>query len=487
MKGVATALEHATGLFVAGEWVTGASTVSVRDKYTDEQIAELASPDDEQLEAALASAEAASRIEFPPSRRAQVLRVAAARLEAWGDDIVPMYVAETGFPAIEGERELARARSIFELSAQEAERLAGEVVPVQSTPGYDDTICLTLRVPVGVVAAISPFNAPLSTVAHKLGPALAAGNAVVLKPAEKTPISSMFIVAALIEAGLPAGRIQLVVGPGRTIGDRVVRDPRVRYVTFTGSTEVGRHIRSVSGLARTQLELGSNSPTIVWSDADLELASRLVAGAGYRKSGQVCTSVQRLIAHRSVADELVDRLASHVAKLGFGDPRAGSTTVGPLIDEGSADRARALIDDAVGHGARLVVGGASADATGVVLAPTLLAGVDRNARLSQQEAFAPIVGVTSVDSFEEAVSLANSTPYGLQAGVFCADLDIAFSFARSLEMGGVIINDTSSTHPDAMPYGGVKESGHGVEGPRYAVQDMTDSRAVMLRLRPRRG
>jgi succinate-semialdehyde dehydrogenase/glutarate-semialdehyde dehydrogenase len=310
---------------------------------------------------------------------------------------------------------------------------------------------------------------------------------MVLKPAATTPVSAMFIAAALLEAGLPAGRIQLVVGPGRTVGDRLVRDPRVRYVTFTGSTEVGRHIRAVSGLARTQLELGSNSPTIVWSDADLDLAARLVAGAGYRKSGQVCTSVQRLIVHRAIAEELVDRLAAQVAGLGFGDPRAASTTVGPLIDAGSADRARALIDDAVGRGARLVVGGTSAGATGAVIAPTLLADVGRDARLSQQEAFAPIVGVTRADSFDEAVSLANATPYGLQAGVFCTDLDVAFSFARTLEMGGVIINDTSSTHPDAMPYGGVKESGHGVEGPRYAVQDMTDSRAVMLRLRPARS
>lgn len=470
-----------TGLLVNGEWAPGTGPLTVRDKYSGSVIAELAVPGPDQVDAALESAAAEADLDFPVAERAAVLRRAAGFLAAWRDEIIANYVAETGFTPGDGATELNRTTQIFELSAQEAERLAGEVVPIAATPGNADALCYTTRVPVGVVAAITPFNAPLSTVAHKIAPALAAGNAVVLKPAELTPLGSLALVRALLAAGLPPRRMQLLPGPGETVGDRVARHPAVGYVSFTGSTAVGRHIRAVSGLARTQLELGSNSPTLLWRDGDLDLALPMIVTAGYRKAGQVCTSVQRLLVHREIAAEVSERLAGLVRALRYGDPRSPGAAFGPVISEAAAIRAEAMIGDAVSAGARLAAGGTR---SGAVLAPTLLDRLPAEATLARDEAFAPVIAMTAIGSVVEGVALANATRYGLQAGVFCQDLDVAFTFARRLRMGGVIVNGASSYHPDPMPYGGVKDSGQGTSGPRYAVADMTDTHTVILRLRP---
>ncbi|MEU5888968.1 aldehyde dehydrogenase family protein [Streptomyces sp. NPDC047461] len=472
-------MQDGTGLLVDGTWARGSGRLPVADKYTGEVLAELHVPGPDQVDAAVASAARAAD-GLPPARRAAILRLAARLLDERRAAILAQYVAETGFTPADAVTEFDRTLLILELCAQEAERLTGEMVPVQAAAGHDDSLCFTLRVPVGVVAAITPFNAPLSTVAHKVAPALAAGNAVVLKPAEQTPLCAIALVRALLEVGLPERLVQLLPGPGETVGDQLVRHPDVRYITFTGSTAVGRHIRAVSGLARTHLELGSNSPTLLWRDADLDHALPLVVRAGYRKAGQVCTSVQRLLAHATIADEVTDRLAALVGDLAYGDPRAPGIQVGPLISSEAAGRAEALTADAVGRGGRLVTGGGR---EGPMMAPALLSGLPDSARLASEEAFAPLLAIASVGSLDEAVRLANATRYGLQAGVFCQDLDIALTFARRLEMGGVIINDTSSTHPDPMPYGGVKDSGQGVEGPAFAVRDMTESRTVLVRHR----
>ncbi|WP_427918989.1 aldehyde dehydrogenase family protein [Streptomyces sp. cg40] len=472
-------MDDGTGLLVAGTWVNGPGRLPVADKYTGDVIAELHVPGPGQVDAAIASA-ARSVGQLPHQERALVLRRAARLLDERRDTVVDQYVAETGFTPADAVTELDRTLLILELCAQEALRLTGEMVPVQAAAGHHDSLCFTLRVPVGVVAAVTPFNAPLSTVAHKIAPALAAGNAVVLKPSEQTPLSAIALVHALLDAGLPEGLVHLLPGPGETVGDQLVRHPDVRYITFTGSTAVGRRIRAVSGLARTHLELGSNSPTLLWRDADLDLALPLLARAGYRKAGQVCTSVQRLFVHETIADEATTRLTALVQTIAYGDPRAAGTQVGPLIDTGAARRAQALVEDAVGHGSRLLTGGAR---EGAVIAPALLAGLPDGARLAAEEAFAPLIAVASVGSLDEAVRQIEATRYGLQAGVFCQDLDVALGFARRLHTGGVIINDTSSCHPDPMPYGGVKDSGQGVEGPGYAVPDMTDSRTVLIRHR----
>jgi acyl-CoA reductase-like NAD-dependent aldehyde dehydrogenase len=351
---------------------------------------------------------------------------------------------------------------------------------VAAAPGSEGRLAFTIRVPVGVVAAIAPFNAPLNTVVHKIAPAIAAGNAVVLKPAELTPLCAVALAQVLLDAGLPPGFLQLVCGPGETTGAALVADRRVRFFTFTGSAAVGLAIKQNSGIAKTHLELGSNSASIVAADADLDLVADLVIRAGYRKAGQVCTSVQRLIAHALVADDLTERLAKRVAALRAGDPRAAGVQVGPMIAPAEAERAQGWIRQAVQRGAALLAGG---DRDGPVLTPAFLRDPPADSQIMTGEIFAPAVALVTVGGLDEAIDLVNAGEYGLQAGVFTRDLDAAFSAARRLQVGGVMINDTSSYHADAMPYGGVKNSGYGLEGPRYAVQDMTDPRIIVLNLR----
>lgn len=471
--------DESTGIFIAGEWSPAKERLIVQDKYTAEPVAEIGVADESHVGKAVASAAEAVRRPLPPSDRERILLSAADLLEARSTEIEADYVSETGFTPADASGELKRAAGIFRLSAGEAIRLAGEEVPVAATPGSENRIAFTMRIPVGVVAAISPFNAPLSTVAHKVGPALAAGNGVVLKPAGTTPLSAIAIVQALSDAGLPPGYLSLVPGPGSRTGTALVSHPDVRFVTFTGSTAVGRHIRMNSGLARTHLELGSNSVSIVAADADLALVTELVGRAGYRKAGQVCTSVQRILVERTKFDELGGLLAAKVATMKAGDPRDPQSDIGPLISAAEAERAQSWIASAGATGAT-VVGG---ERDGAILQPTLVLSPGDDSDLVTQEAFAPVVSVIPVDSTDQAITLANAGPYGLQVGFFTQDIDRAFDAAKRLEAGGVIINDTSSYHADGMPYGGVKESGHGVEGPKYAVQDMTDPRIVVMNLK----
>jgi acyl-CoA reductase-like NAD-dependent aldehyde dehydrogenase len=302
---------------------------------------------------------------------------------------------------------------------------------------------------------------------------------VVLKPAEQTPLCSLALAAILQQAGLPPGYLNVVNGPGATVGRALTADPRVRFITFTGSTAVGLAIRHQSGITKTHLELGSNSASIVAADADLELVARLVRSAGFRKAGQVCTSVQRVIADARVAGQLADLLRERAAKVRPGDPRDPATGVGPLIAPAEAERARSWIDQATGQGASLLTGG---DRDGALLSPAVLYDPPPGCAVMTDEIFAPVVAVVPVRTVDDGIDLVNAGRYGLQAGVFTRDLDVAFAAARRLRVGGVMINDTSSYHADAMPYGGVKDSGYGLEGPRYAVRDMTDPRIIVLNL-----
>ncbi|RKN43997.1 aldehyde dehydrogenase family protein [Streptomyces hoynatensis] len=471
------AAERPSGLYLDGAWRSGNRRLAVLDKYSLEPVAEVAEATPADVLAAVDGACRAAAEPPPPGERARVLRAVADALEAEGERVVADYVAETGFTLADARGELARAARIYRLSAEEAVRIAGEQVPI-SAPGGERRLAFTFRVPVGVVVAITPFNAPLSTVAHKIGPALAAGNAVVLKPAEKTPLSAVHAVRAFHEAGLPAGLLQLVCGTGEDLGEALVGDPRVRFYTFTGSTAVGRRISARAGLARTQLELGSNSASIVAADADVERVAALVARAGYRKAGQVCTSVQRLLVDRSRLGDLAEATRERVQTLVAGDPRDPASSLGPLIDPAEAERAAAWVAQAR-PSARLALGGERDKA---LLTPALLVDPDPGSRVLDEEIFAPVVSLVPVDDVDHAIRLVNEGPYGLQAGIFTHDLDLAFRAARRLRVGGVMINDTSSYHADEMPYGGVKESGHGQEGPKYAVHDMTDPRLVVLNL-----
>jgi acyl-CoA reductase-like NAD-dependent aldehyde dehydrogenase len=472
--------EGATGLLIDGRWCVSGTELVVSDKYSLQPLAAIQQARPGDVDAAVAAAAAAVRHPLPPARRHDILSEASLLLAARREEIREVYVAETGFTPADADTEITRAVATMRLSAEESVRIAGEEVPVAAAPGSEGRLAFTIRVPVGVVAAIAPFNAPLNTVAHKIGPALAAGNAVVLKPAGRTPLCSVALAQILLDAGLPPGFLQLVCGPGETVGAALVADRRVRFFTFTGSTAVGLAVKQGSGIAKTHLELGSNSASIVAADADLDLVVDLVSRAGYRKAGQVCTSVQRLIADRAVADELAGLLTKRVAQLRAGDPRDPDVGVGPLIAPAEAERAHGWIRQAVEEGATVLAGG---ERDGPVLAPTLLRDPPRHCRIMTDEIFAPAVALVPAGGLDEAIDAVNTGEYGLQAGVFTRDLDAAFYAARRLRVGGVMINDTSSYHADAMPYGGVKNSGYGLEGPRYAAADMTDPRIIVLNLR----
>jgi acyl-CoA reductase-like NAD-dependent aldehyde dehydrogenase len=355
--------------------------------------------------------------------------------------------------------------------------LAGEMVPMDGTAAGAGKLGFTLRLPVGIIAAITPFNFPLNLVAHKIAPALAAGCAVVLKPAEKTPMSALFLAGLLMEAGLPAGWLNVVVGEPEPIAGVMLSDERVRLVTFTGSAAIGWRLRERAGARRVTLELGNSTPVIVAADADLELVAAKIAATAYAFSGQSCISIQRVLVHRDVADELLAKLQPRVEALTVGDPADPATDVGPLITQAAADRVRGLIDAAVAAGARLVTGGGG---TGTLIAPAILCDVTPSMDVFASEVFGPLIAMTAFADLDEAIALANATEYGLQAAIFTRDLASALRAARELRFGGVMINETPTFRADQMPYGGTKRSGDGKEGPASAVREMTEERLVVI-------
>jgi len=463
-------------LLIDGEWVPGQGRlVDVIDKYRLKAFATLTTASQTQVQLAVDSAHAAFRRGVPVAfERGAVLERAAALVEARLDDFVRTMQLEAGFTAADAGGEVRRCIQTLKLSAEEARRLAGEVVPLAGAPNQAGRLAFTLRVPLGVVAAITPFNSPLNTVTHKVAPAFAAGNAVILKPASHTPLTACKLAEVLVEAGMPRGFLTLLLGSAE-VANWLLDDPRVRFFAFTGSTEVGRKIQQAAGLRRTQMELGSIACTILCDDARLDSALPKVANAGYRKAGQVCTSVQLLLVHTSILDEVKQRLAALVQALPYGDPSDPNTVVGPVISEAEAVRIDAWIQEALDKGAERLAGGTR---QGAVVPPTLLASIDATMKVGCNEIFGPVVCIVPFDTLDEAIARVNATPFGLASGIFTNRLDAAFAAAHRLEVGGVHVNETSSSRVDLMPYGGSKDSGFGREGPRYAVHEMTEERIV---------
>ncbi|GAA4324289.1 aldehyde dehydrogenase family protein [Pigmentiphaga soli] len=464
------------GQLVDGEWIEGAGEpLAVRDKYSLEPFAWIGTADAAQVRHCVETAHAAFRRGAPGAfERGVVLDRAAALVETRAEDFVEAMRREAGFPRQDALGEVRRCIQTLRLSAEEARRIAGDIVPVDGAPQQAGRLAFTLRVPLGVVVAITPFNSPLNTVAHKIAPAFAAGNAAILKPSPHTPFTACLLARALADAGMPRGLLSVLQG-GAEVVQRLLQDERVRFIAFTGSTEAGRTIQQAAGLRRTQMELGSIACTIVCADANLDHALPRIVGAAYRKAGQVCTSIQLLLVHRSRMAEVEDRLAGAVRGLAYGDPADPGTVVGPVISEASAVRIEAWIDEAIGRGARRLAGGRR---SGAVIAPTLLADVDDGMKVSCAEIFGPVMCLLPFDRLEDAIGRINATPYGLAAGIFTNRLDEALGAARRLEVGGVHVNDTSSSRVDMMPYGGSKDSGFGREGPRYAIHEMTEERVV---------
>jgi acyl-CoA reductase-like NAD-dependent aldehyde dehydrogenase len=468
-------------MYVAGQWVDTPERIEVRNPYDNSVIDTVPKADrgdvERALEAAVRGAQVMARL--PGYDRWKILKKAAELIQARQEELGRLISMEEGKVIAEGRLEASRAFETIMGSAEEAKRLHGETVPLDGAPGGAGKVGVTLRVPCGVVVAISPFNFPLNLVCHKVGPALAAGNAVIVKPATDTPLSALRLTEILLEAGLPPEGIQCLTGPGGEIGDLLCADRRVRKITFTGSREVGERICRMAGIKKVTMELGSNSPLIVMPDADLDKVAAAVAATGYANAGQVCISTQRVLTAGRVYADFLEALRPRVEALTVGNQLDERTRVGPMVREREAVRVEEWVREAVSSGARVVVGG---QRQGAIYTPTVVADVKPEMRISCEELFGPAVAVTPFDDIDQAIALANDTNYGLAAGIFTENLEWAWKFAREVQSGNLHINWGPQWRADLMPYGGLKESGFGKEGPAYAVLEMTELKMVVFHL-----
>jgi acyl-CoA reductase-like NAD-dependent aldehyde dehydrogenase len=459
-------------------------TLDVNNPFNQEKVAELALSTSTDLEDAVSNSfdtfHGAMKV-LPAHQRADILRRAADLLEEKENDFAEAIVKEAGKPIKYSRDEIKRSIQVIRFAAELAKNITGEVIPMDAAIGGENRMGLVKRIPLGVVAAITPFNFPLNLSLHKIAPAIAAGNTIVFKPAEKTPVSAYMLVKLFQEAGLPNGVLNLLMGTGEEIGAPLVTHEKVHKVTFTGSLPVGRKILETAGFKKVTLELGSNSPNILFEDANIESAvTDLVKGA-FAFSGQVCISAQRIYVHKNIYEQFLEKYIKQTRALKIGDPKDEETDIGPMINEEAAKRAKLWIDDAVKKGAKVETGG---EQTGTVLTPTIMSNVDRNMKIIAEEVFAPIVSVIPFEREDEVVKFANDSIYGLQAGVFTKDIDRAMRVADQLEMGGVWINEISTYRQDNHPYGGVKQSGIGKEGIKYAIEDMTEMKFIGIKLNP---
>ena len=468
-------------LLIDGQWIGGGSTLEVKNKYNGEIVGVLPTARKEDLDAALAAAERAEDVmaDMPAHKRASILLRTAELMRERAEDLAKTVAAEAGKALKFARAEVDRAASVFTIAAEEAKRLHGETIPLDAVPSGEGYFGYWTRRPVGVIAAISPFNFPLNLVAHKVAPALAAGNTLVLKPATTTPLAAVKLCQILQEAGLPAGAINLVVGSGGTVGEWLITDERVDKITFTGSPEIGRHILAVAGIKKVTLELGNNSPVVVAPDADLDFVAKRCALGAFYNSGQVCISVQRIYSQKQVFEPFSEKFVKATEAMVVGDPLDERVDVGPMIDSKEVDRIESWVKEAQGSGASVLTGGRR---EGTVYYPTVLSNVDADMKVVAEETFGPVASVISSDDFESALQQANDSKFGLQVGVFTRDVDRVFKAVRKLNFGGVIVNDTPNFRADHMPYGGNRQSGLGREGVKFAMEDMTNIQLVAIRL-----
>ncbi len=467
-------------LLAAGEWIATGEWAEVLSPYDETPVGRVAQGDAALVDRAVRAAhDAFLSADFPQHERAAVLDRASELVGERVEELALAIAAEAGKPIKTARVEASRTVDTLSFSAVEARKLTGGTVPMEASSAGAGKLGVMLRVPYGVVGAISPFNFPLNLVAHKLGPAIAAGNAIVLKPAGQTPISALKLAAILVEAGLPESWLSVIPGPGSEVGNAIVEHELTKAITFTGSAEVGWGIRSRVPHKKVNLELGSNAPLIVNSDGDWEAAADKAQIHAFSHAGQSCISIQRILVHEDVADAFTERLVANVAKLEVGDPLDPGTDVGPLITPGDRDRVKEWVDEAVAAGAELLTGGELVD-EGRCLAPTLLGSPGRETKVWCEEIFGPVATVDRFSDFSEALRMANDSKFGLQAGVFTRDMGRGLEAANTLEFGGVLINEVPTFRADQMPYGGVKDSGNTREGPAFAVYELTEERFVTL-------
>ena len=468
-------------MFVAGDWVDKPNKIEVKNPFDDAIIDTVPKADATDLDKALAFAERGAKVmaKLSAYERWKILRKAADSMAARNDELGQLISREEGKVIVEGRGEASRAVETMMGSAEEAKRIHGETVPLDGDPGGSNRLGFTLRVPCGVVAAVTPFNFPLNLVCHKVGPALAAGNSVIVKPASDTPLSALKLTEILLESGVPPEGIQCLTGPGGEIGDGLVADRRVRKVTFTGSREIGDRICRIAGIKKVTMELGSNSPLVIMPDANLDKVAAAVVMTGYGNAGQSCISTQRVLTSKRVYGDFLEVLRPKVEALTAGNQLDERSKVGPMVRESEAVRVENWINEAVSSGARLVAG---AGRRGAIYSPAVIADARPDMRICRDELFGPAVAVAAFETIEEAIALANNSVYGLAAGIFTENVEWAMRFAREAEAGNLHINWGPQWRVDLMPYGGLKDSGFGKEGPRYAVEEMTELKMVVFHL-----
>jgi glyceraldehyde-3-phosphate dehydrogenase (NADP+) len=465
-------------MFVKGKRVVKDKKIEVLNPYNDEVVEILGRSDNADVNEALNIAQEGFRIlkNMPAGERSRILDKTAQIITSRREDFGHAVALESGKTINEARGEADRAANTMKLSAIAALKLTGETVRFDLL-GQSRKMGFYIRVPLGVVLAITPFNFPLNLSCHKIGPAIAAGNAVIHKPATKTPISGVMLAEALVEAGLPVEGISVLIGPGSTIGMALIKDPLVKKISFTGSLEVGEIITANCGMKRVTMELGSNSAVIACRDAPLDILSKKIRKGGYTLAGQVCISIQRVYVDDSVADDFLSMLTKEVEQIKYGDQLLDHTEMGPMIDNAALEKAQLFCEDAVKKGGRIITGGKR---EGNIFTPTIIFNVPEDALVVQEEAFAPIVAVNKFDGIEDAIHKVNNTKYGLQAGIFTRDINRAIECAREIDAGGVLINEIPTYRVDNMPYGGTKGSGIGREGPDFAIREMTEEKLVIL-------
>ena len=467
--------------FVHGQWKQGDRTASVSNPFNGQLVADVVYATESDVEEAIVSAVSAVETmgNLPGHARYNILQQIAALLYQRKEEFARTITAEAGKPITDAKREVSRAIQAFTVAAEEARRIPGEIVPLDWTPGTDTHLGMVRRFPIGPILGITPFNFPLNLVAHKVAPALAAGNPILIKPAPQTPLTALLLGEVVLEAGLPPGGLN-VVPCDNALAERMVVDPRFKLLSFTGSAPVGWMLKAKCGKKKVTLELGGNAGVIIEPDADIELAAQRCAAGGFGYAGQTCISVQRVFAHHSIVDVFTTKLLMHVARLKTGDPAEDTTTIGPLIDHAAAQRVESWIGEAVADGARVLLGGKR---MGSVVEATVLSNVKPEMKVSCREVFGPVVTVTPYRQFTEAIALLNQSDFGLQAGVFTKDINKIFYAFRHAEVGAVLANEIPTFRADHMPYGGIKDSGLGREGIRAAIEDMTEPRLLVLNLK----
>lgn len=467
-------------LFVGGEWIETGNRIDVTNKYDGSVVARIRTAGSEHVEKALTAASEARKTmaSLTAKERGEILDGVSALVKRDAKEIARLITCEAGKPISFSDAEVSRSVETFKFSADEARRLSGELIPFDAAASGVNRFGYAKRYPVGVVAAITPFNFPMNLVAHKVGPAIAAGCPVVLKPASATPLTAVKLVELLLEAGLPPAGINLLVGPGNTVGSAMVESEKTAMISFTGSPPAGLEIRRKAGMKKVSLEMGGNSAVIIDEDADPHAAARKCAFGAMANAGQVCVSVQRIYVHESLYDRFREIFSQNTNFFKVGDPEDPDTIVGPMIDEKEAVRIEKWIGEAVDRGASAT----GVSRTGNLMHPVVIENCDESMRVVSDEAFAPIACLMKFETLGEAVERVNNSKYGLQAGIFTNNIKNAFSAIDAIETGGVMINETPAFRVDQMPYGGVKLSGTGREGPKYAVEEMTEMKTAMFNL-----